>query len=415
MTVRILHVSDSLVAADTPAVEGLQRAVATALTREVDVVVHTGTLLRRPTPDGADVEAVASALEPLVEAGIPCYVVAGPREAAGETDSLARLAEEAPVERLGATPTYVEDTVALYGIDRGPDLETALAGLVDEDLRTHNLLCLHRELTPPLNPYAVDLQPFELTDHSAVFLNGVLAGGSDDPREWVADEHGYHVSYPGTTNPEVADEPGDRPSAALVTVHSADEAEREVLELRPGGVDEGSDGDADAGAQVPPDDEPAAQSDATTSTGGEAPPGVVTPEEEMAPLLALLDYDEAPLADAETETLADLYGLLSQVKGLLDDRRKEVGEALEARLAADEEFTGRYATVRRTRSTRRSPKDDETVFRALEAAGVDRDAVLGIDSSKLRDLADSGEVPEDAVFDREERTYIRRQDLSVEE
>jgi hypothetical protein len=411
MTVRILHVSDSLVAADTPAVEGLRRAVEAALAREADAVVHTGNLLRRPTPDGGDIETVASALEPLSGAGIPCYVVAGPREAAGARDSLAMLAERAPVERLGATPTYVENTVALYGIDRGPDLEEALASLVDEDLRTHNLLCLHRELTPPLNPYAVDLQPFELTDHSAVYLNGVLAGGSDDPREWVADEHGYHVSYPGTTNPEVADDPGDRPTAALLTVRSADEAQREVIELRPDGA-KGGRAKVDA---APTDDDSgsaAGTSDRDDTTPG---PDVVTPEAEMAPLLDLLEYDEASLVDADTETLTDLYGLLSQVKSLLDDRRKEVGEVLETRVAADEEYTGRYATIRRTRSTRRSPKDDETVFGALDEAGVDRETVLGIDSSKLRGLADSGKVPEEAVFDTEERTYIRRQDLSIEE
>jgi hypothetical protein len=55
------------------------------------------------------------------------------------------------------------------------------------------------------------------------------------------------------------------------------------------------------------------------------------------------------------------------------------------------------------------------VFAALDEAGIDRAAVLGIDSSELRDLVDEGEVPEAAVFDREERTYVRRQDLSVEE
>lgn len=410
MPVRLLHVSDSLVAADTPSVEGLRRAVDAALEHSVDALVHTGNLLRRPTPDEADIEVLAEGLSPLAEADITLYVVAGPREAAGETDSLAPLVERAPIERLGATPTYIDDTVALYGVDRGVDLSGALGDLVDDDLRTHNVLCLHRELSPPMNPYAVDLKPFELTDDSAVFLNTVLAGGSDDPREWVADDYGYRVAYPGTTNPEVADEPGDRPTAALLTVHSADNVEREVLELRPEGMTGGEEPGAGASPAGPDtDDEP------TTAEADTAAPGAVTPEAEMAPLLDLLDYEAASLADADTETLADLYGLLSRAKSLLDDRRKEVGEALETRLAGDETCTGEYATVRRNRSTRRTPKDDETVFAALDEADIDRDTVLGIDSSTLRDLADEGEVPEERVFDREERTYIRRQDLSVEE
>jgi hypothetical protein len=409
MPVRLLHASDSLVAADTPSVEGLRRAVDAALAHEVDALVHTGNLLRRPTPEEADIEAVEDVLAPLVDAGITVYLVAGPRETAGETDSLAALADRAPVERLGATPTYIDDTVALYGIDRGPDLADALADLVDDDLRTHNALCLHRELAPPMNPYAADVKPFELTDDSAVFLNTVLAGGSDDPREWVADDYGYRVAYPGTTNPEVADEPGDRPTAALLTVHSADEVEREVLELRPDGTT-GEDGDETVQpAEADGDDDP-------TAPEVDSPaPGVVTPEEEMEPLLDLLEYEAASLADAETETLADLYGLLSRAKSLLDDRRKEVGEALETRLAGDETRSGEYATVRRQRSTRRTPKDEETVFAALDEADIEREAVLGIDSSELRDLADEGEIPEERVFDREERTYIRRQDLSVEE
>jgi hypothetical protein len=409
MPVRLLHASDSLVAADTPSVEGLRRAVDAALTHDVDALVHTGNLLRRPTPEEVDIEAVEDVFAPLADAEIVVYVVAGPREAAGETDSLAALTDCSPVERLGATPTYIDDTVALYGVDRGVDLSESLAELVDDDLRTHNVLCLHRELSPPMNPYAVDLKPFELTDDSAVFLNTVLAGGSDDPREWVADDYGYRVAYPGTTNPEAADEPGDRPTAALLTVHSADEVEREVLELRP---EETAGGDRDETMQPAESD---GDDELTAAEADSAAPGVVTPEAEMAPLLDLLEYEEASLADADTETLADLYGLLSRAKGLLDDRRKEVGEALETRLAGDETRTGEYATVRRNRSIRRTPKDEETVFAALEEADIDRDAVLGIDSSKLRDLADEGEVSEEQVFDREERTYIRRQDLSVEE
>lgn len=409
MPVRLLHASDSLVAADTPSLEGLRRAVDAALAHDVDALVHTGNLLRRPTPEAADIEAVEDVLAPLVDAGITVYVVAGPREAAGETDSLVALTQRDTIERLGATPTYVDDTVALYGVDRGPDLSDALADLLDDDLRTHNVLCLHRELSPPMNPYAAEVKPFELTDDSAVFLNTVLTGGSDDPREWVADNHGYRVSYPGTTNPEVADEPGDRPTAALLTVHSADEVEREVLELRPDGT-AGADGDETTQPADPDgnDEQPAPEVDSVSQ-------GVVTPADEMEPLLDLLDYGEASLADADTETLVDLYGLLSRAKSLLDDRRKEVGEALEVRLAADEARSGEYATVRRNLSTRRTPKDEETVFAALEAADIDPDAVLGIDGSKLRDLADEGEVPEERVFDREERTYIRRQDLSVEE
>lgn len=409
MPIRLLHASDSLVAADTPSVEGLRRAVDAALAHSVDALVHTGNLLRRPTPDEADIEVLTEVLSPLAEADITLYVVAGPREAAGETDSLAPLVERVPVERLGATPTYIDDTVALYGVDRGVDLSESLAELVDDDLRTHNLLCLHRELSPPMNPYAAEIKPFELTDDSAVFLNTVLAGGSDDPREWVADDYGYRVAYSGTTNPEVADEPGDRPTAALLTVHSADEVEREVLELRPEGTAGGEVGEIAQSAESDGDDE------VTTAETGADAPGVVTPEAEMAPLLDLLDYEAASLTDADTETLADLYGLLSRAKSLLDDRRKEVGEALETRLAGDEMRSGEYATVRRNRSIRRTPKDEETVFAALDEADIDRETVLGIDSSTLRDLADEGEVPEERVFDREERTYIRRQDLSVEE
>lgn len=77
---------------------------------------------------------------------------------------------------------------------------------------------------------------------------------------------------------------------------------------------------------------------------------------------------------------------------------------------------GRAADAARERTVDASfAEADETVFRALDEAGVDRETVLGIDSSKLRDLADAGDVPEDAMFDTEERPYIRRQDLSVEE
>lgn len=126
-------------------------------------------------------------------------------------------------------------------------------------------------------------------------------------------------------------------------------------------------------------------------------------------LLSLADeYDFETLDDLDRSQLVDFYSLLSDLKSAADDARKEVRDALLETTRDDGQFTAALGSVSRYSYERRNLKDDAKVREAVRNAGVDPVSVRSFDSKKLRKAAEEGDIDEEAVFDFEERTQIRK-------
>jgi hypothetical protein len=133
-------------------------------------------------------------------------------------------------------------------------------------------------------------------------------------------------------------------------------------------------------------------------------------------LADLLDTsDPIALETLETDTLTDLYVLLSDVQHEADRLRQTAREALLSRLGPDQELHGRFGTVRRTIRERRRPKDDETIFDALNEHDIPREWVLGIDPDKLDIVLTATDLGEDEVYDIEEQVYVQKTEVEEDE
>jgi hypothetical protein len=127
---------------------------------------------------------------------------------------------------------------------------------------------------------------------------------------------------------------------------------------------------------------------------------------------ALERHDVTALEELETDVLVDLYTLLSNVQRDADDVRKEVADVLLGRLHHDRSVSGAYGSVQRTARRNRSLKDEETVLAKLEAAGIDRKQVTGIDRSKVDDALEVTDLSESDVYDVETSEYVRKADVN---
>jgi hypothetical protein len=130
---------------------------------------------------------------------------------------------------------------------------------------------------------------------------------------------------------------------------------------------------------------------------------------------ALDRYDlEAP-GSLDVEPLVDGYVLCSDVQRGADDLRGMLGDALLDRVGPEGRLRGRFGTVTRTVRHRRQPKDDETVFAALDEAGVPREWVLGVDAEKLDVVVSVTDVDEETVYDVDEQVYVQKTGVAEEE
>jgi hypothetical protein len=132
--------------------------------------------------------------------------------------------------------------------------------------------------------------------------------------------------------------------------------------------------------------------------------------------LLLIDVLERhAVSDLETlgtPVLVNLYTLLSDVQRSADDLRHEVADTLLDRIHHDQPTHGQYGTVQRTSRRRRTLKDEEDVLATLEAAGIDRERVLGIDREKVDDALEVTDLSESDVYDIDEQAYVRKADVN---
>ena len=130
---------------------------------------------------------------------------------------------------------------------------------------------------------------------------------------------------------------------------------------------------------------------------------------------ALERHNVTTLEDVETPVLVNVYTLLSDVQRNANDLRQDVRSILLDRLHHDQPMSGQFGSVQRTRRRNRSLKDDETVLNAFESAGIERERLTTVDSSKVDDALDVTELSETDVYDVEESEYVRKADVDEEE
>jgi acetolactate synthase small subunit len=155
-----------------------------------------------------------------------------------------------------------------------------------------------------------------------------------------------------------------------------------------------------------------------TTTGTESdraePEGLALYGDALLLLDALERHTVSALDTMETPALVNLYTLLSDVQRGADDLRHQVADVLLERIQDDQPMHGQYGSVQRTSRRRRTLKDEAEVLAALEAAGIDRERVLGLDREKVDEALEVTELSESDVYDIDERTYVRKAEVDEE-
>lgn len=129
---------------------------------------------------------------------------------------------------------------------------------------------------------------------------------------------------------------------------------------------------------------------------------------------ALERHDVTDLSELETDTLVNIYTLLSDVQRDANDFRQAVADVLLSRLHHDRPVPGQYGSVQRTTRRNRSLKDDEEVLDVLEDAGIDRERVMTVDREKVDEALEVTELSESDVYEVDESEYVRKAEVDEE-
>ena len=71
--------------------------------------------------------------------------------------------------------------------------------------------------------------------------------------------------------------------------------------------------------------------------------------------------------------------------------------------------------MQRTSRRNRTLKDGEQVIETMEEAGIDRERITSVDSSKVDEALDVVEVAESEVYDIDESEYVRKADVDEDQ
>jgi polyhydroxyalkanoate synthesis regulator phasin len=157
----------------------------------------------------------------------------------------------------------------------------------------------------------------------------------------------------------------------------------------------------------------------TATSSDEQPQDRTEPDLDLyADMLLLIDALERqnPLAleESETPALINLYTLLSDVQRNAGDLRTAVREVLLERLHHDQPVHGQYGSVQRTIRRNRTLNDDDEVLGVLEEAGIPRERLLSVNQKKVDEALEVTELAESAVYEIDERAYIRKAEVDEE-
>ncbi|ELY86496.1 hypothetical protein [Natrialba taiwanensis] len=129
---------------------------------------------------------------------------------------------------------------------------------------------------------------------------------------------------------------------------------------------------------------------------------------------ALERHDVTDLSGLETSTLVNLYTLLSDVQRNADDLRQDVADILLERIHHDQPIHAQFGSVQQPSREYRSLQDEEDVLTTLEDAGIPRERVTSVDSSKVDEALEVTELRPSDVYEIENREYVRKADVHEE-
>ena len=107
----------------------------------------------------------------------------------------------------------------------------------------------------------------------------------------------------------------------------------------------------------------------------------------------------------------NMYTLCSDVQRNANELRKDIADVLLDRLHHDQPVHGQYGSVQRTSRRNRSLRDEEEVLTKLEAAGIDRERVMSVDSSKVAEALEVTELAESDIYEISESEYVRKAEV----
>lgn len=129
---------------------------------------------------------------------------------------------------------------------------------------------------------------------------------------------------------------------------------------------------------------------------------------------ALERHNVTDLDALETSALVNLYTLLSDVQRNADDLRQDVADRLLERVHHDQPIHSQFGSIQRTSREYRSLRDEEDVLATLEGAGIPRERVTSVDSTKVNDALEVTGLRASDVYEIEQREYIRKADVDEE-
>lgn len=129
---------------------------------------------------------------------------------------------------------------------------------------------------------------------------------------------------------------------------------------------------------------------------------------------ALERQDVSDLTELETNALVNIYTLCSDVQRNANEFRRDVADVLLDRFHHDQPVHGQYGSVRHTSRRNRSLKEDDEVLAVLEDAGIDRERVMSVDSSKVTEALAVTELSESDLYDIEKSEYVRKAEIDEE-
>jgi DNA repair exonuclease SbcCD nuclease subunit len=224
VTTKILHVSDTHLGKRqyrsdvrlTDYSDAFEDAIETAISLDVDAVLHTGDLFDAPNPNVPVVNRCLDIIKQLETASIPFLGIVGNHERKRDEQWLDLVDRFDMVERLGRSPRLVSGDggdVAVYGIDavRRPEWESTDFTLdplseatTDSETPVYKLLAMHELLSPPVPSHMAHYETQDVLDRLGMSVDGLALGDYHEPSRQTVD--GTAVWYPGSTEKTARDE-----------------------------------------------------------------------------------------------------------------------------------------------------------------------------------------------------------------
>ena len=204
------------------------QVITDACDADVDAVIHAGDLFHDRRPSLTDLLGTIDILRDLREADIPFLAVVGNHESTRHGQWLDLFERLGLAERLDNSPRYINDNLALYGLDHvPPSRREELAYEFNPHEATHAALVSHGLFTPFAH---ADWETETVLTTASVDFDALLLGDNHAPGvETVEDAW---VTYCGSTERTSTAEESAR-GYNLVTFDANVDIRRRSLETRP--------------------------------------------------------------------------------------------------------------------------------------------------------------------------------------